>query len=118
MFTPGFAILAVAFGLELAALTAFGIWGASLGPTSVSRAALGVGVSLLGAVFWGLFVSPKAAISLLPPYQLSLKLAVFTAATTALLDTGHPVVGTIFGIVAVPVTLGLYFSNLGTAPLA
>lgn len=105
--TPGLAVLAAAFGLELAALTAFGLWGVSLGPALVSRVALGVGAPLLVAVFWGMFLSPKAAVSLSPPYRLSLKLAVFTAATTALFDAGHPVAGGVFGILAFTVTLRL-----------
>lgn len=60
------AVSIVAFGLELVALTAFGLWGVSLGPTPVSQVALGVGAPLLMAVFWGTFLSPKAAVPLSP----------------------------------------------------
>ena len=51
MLTPFSVMLAVAFGLELVALTAFGLWGVSLGQTLVSWAILGVGAPLLVAVF-------------------------------------------------------------------
>ena len=100
--------LTLAFGLELAALTSFGLWGASLGSTPASRVALGVGAPLLIAIFWGTFLSPKAAVPLSLPYQLSLKLTVFALATTALFATRRPVTGTILGSLAVLNLLSLH----------
>ena len=78
----------LAFGLELAALATFGVWGAQTGPN------LGVGAPLLVAVFWGAFLSPRAAFSLPPTLRGSLKLLVFAAAVGALaaqLERDRPV---------------------------
>lgn len=108
MLTPGLAVSATAFGLELVALTAFGLWGVSLGPILVSRVALGVGAPLLVAVFWGMFLSPKAAIPLAPPYRLSLKLAIFALATAALFVNRHPVAGVFFSSLVVLNVLWLH----------
>ncbi len=103
--------LTLAFGLELTALTAFGLWGVSTGSNPVSRATLGVGAPLLTAIFWGMFLSPKAAVPLSPPYRLSLKVAVFTLAAAALFATRHPVAGTIFSGLAVFNVASLHLSG-------
>ena len=89
--------LALAFGLELWALVAFGLWGVLLGPTPVSRVALGVGAPLLIAVFWGTFLSPKAARPLSPMGAPWAKLAVFALAAVALWVTGHTAQSVVFG---------------------
>ena len=80
----------LAFGLELAALTAFGVWGAQTGPNLGVRVLLGVGAPLLVAIFWGAFLSPRAAFWLPPTLRGSLKLLVFAAAVGAL-AAGRPV---------------------------
>lgn len=103
--------LTLALGLELTALTAFGLWGVSTGSNPVSRATLGVAVPLLMAVFWGVFLSPKAAVPLPLPYRLSLKVAVFTLAAAALFATRYPVAGTIFSSLAVFSVASLHLSG-------
>ena len=74
----------LAFGLELAALAAFGLWGVQTGPNLGVRALLGVGTPLMVAVFWGAFLSPRVAFWLPPTVRGSLKLLVFAAAVGAL----------------------------------
>jgi Protein of unknown function (DUF2568) len=54
--------LGVAFLLELAALAAFGYWGAQAGGGTLGKIALAVGAPLLVAVVWGLFLAPKAVL--------------------------------------------------------
>ena len=89
--------LVLAFGLELWALFAFGLWGVLLGPTPVSRVVLSVGAPLLMAVFWGTFLSLKAPLLLSPMGAMWAKLAVFALAAAALWVTGHTAQSFVFG---------------------
>lgn len=100
--------LTVAFGLELAALFAFGLWGIHFGQNALTQTLFGVGIPLLTAVFWGVFLSPKAVVRLSPPLQLALKLVVFALATAAFLATDHLASGAALGTLAAITTFGLY----------
>ena len=93
--------LAAAFGLELMALVAFGLWGAQLGQNALTQALFSIGTPLLVAIFWGVFLSPKAAVPLASPFQLVLKLVVFAFATAALVAAGYVVLSVAFGSLAV-----------------
>ena len=106
--------LSAAFGLELMALVAFGLWGVHFGQVFLTRLLFGGGAPLLIAVFWGMFLSPKAAVKLSPLLQLSLKLVVFALASASLFTTKHFAAGAVLGILGVVVTLGLY--TLRTSP--
>lgn len=88
--------LALAFGLELAALAVFGLWGVQTGPNLATRVLLGVGTPLLVATLWGWFLSPRAVFPLRPVLRWSLKLSIFGSAVGALLATHRPVLG--FGL--------------------
>jgi hypothetical protein len=50
----------VAFFVELAALALIGLWGYRAGGPVSAQALLGIGLSLLAAVLWGLFAAPRA----------------------------------------------------------
>src|SRR6188768_799962 len=67
--------LAVRFGLELAALAAMGYWGFRVGEGWVASVALGLGVPLIAALAWGIFVSPRATVPVSPPLHLALQVA-------------------------------------------
>ncbi|MDG0811461.1 YrdB family protein [Cohnella rhizosphaerae] len=54
------------------------------------RWTLGIGTPVLAAVFWGLFLSPKASVPLNGGLKLALELAVFGAASAALHAAGRP----------------------------
>jgi hypothetical protein len=56
--------LALRFLLELAALAALGYWGATVDADTAARVALGVGLPLAAALFWGMFVAPRARVVL------------------------------------------------------
>ena len=56
--------LALAFLLELCALAAFAWWGYQTGQGTLAKIALAVGAPLVVAVFWGLFVAPRAVFTL------------------------------------------------------
>ena len=103
--------LSAAFGLELVTLVAFGLWGVHFGQGFLTRFLLGGGAPLLVAVFWGTFLSPKAAVQLSLLFQAALKLVVFALAAAALIATGHLILGVAFGSLAVIVTFGLYSSR-------
>ena len=85
--------LLVRFLLELCALGALGYWGFASPENVIFRVILGLGAPLLAAIVWGLFVSPKAAISLDLPLRLLPEILVFGSAALALFATGHPVLG-------------------------
>jgi Protein of unknown function (DUF2568). len=56
--------LTVAFLLELAVVAAVGFWGFTLSTTLLLRIVVGIGVSVLMAVLWGLFAAPRANVPL------------------------------------------------------
>ena len=89
--------LGVAFLLELAALAAFGYWGAQAGGGTLGKIALAVGAPLLAAVVWGLFLAPRAVLQaptgeprLGAPWRLLMKVGVFGTAAVALYAAGQP----------------------------
>jgi Protein of unknown function (DUF2568) len=88
------------FLLELGALAALAYWGFTTG-SGASAWALGLGAPLAAAVFWGLFVAPKARYPVADTGRALLGLVVFVPATAALADAGAPVVAAVFGGLAV-----------------
>jgi hypothetical protein len=81
--------LALRFLLELAALAAFGYWGFVVGDDLRLKVLLGLGAPVLAAVLWGLFASPKAAVSLPGPAKLAFEIGWFGAAATGLAHAGR-----------------------------
>jgi Protein of unknown function (DUF2568) len=93
--------LALVFLLELCALAAFGYWGFKTGSSPFLKGLLGIGVPLLVAVFWGVFLSPKAVVALTKPLKTFLQLLVFALAAAALYSSGKPVLAFVFGLAVV-----------------
>lgn len=93
--------LAARFLLELAALTALAFWGFHLSTPTLWRVVAGVGAPLVAAVLWGVFASPKAAISLPGPAVIAVQVLVLGSAVVALALAGRPGLATAFGLVAV-----------------
>jgi hypothetical protein len=93
--------LALAFVLELCALAAFAWWGYQVGQGSLAKIALAIAAPLLVAVFWGLFVAPRAVFTLSTFWRSTLAMIIFAAATIALYATGQTALAWIFLIVAV-----------------
>lgn len=91
--------LALAFLLELWALVALGYWGFNTGQNGLSRALLGLLTPLVVAVFWGVFLAPKASVQLSEPSSLVLKLMVFGLAALALYASHQPALAWVFGLV-------------------
>lgn len=93
--------LALAFLLELCALAALGYWGFRIGDGALAKIALGLGAPLLMAVFWGIFLAPRAVVRLPTPLIVALKVIVFGVAALALAAAGSPVLAAIFAVVVV-----------------
>jgi hypothetical protein len=92
--------LALAFLLELCALVAFVWWGYQSGQGTLAKIALAVGAPLVVAVFWGLFVAPRAVFTLPPLWRSLLALLVFGAAAIALYVTGQQTLALVFAALA------------------
>jgi hypothetical protein len=82
--------LLLRFLLELCALTALGWWGAHTGSRTLTKIALATVVVLAAAVAWALIVAPNAPVDGGPLLRWAVELAVFGAATAALVAVGHP----------------------------
>jgi hypothetical protein len=93
--------LALAFVLELAALAAFAWWGYQTGDGALAKVGLAIGAPLLVAVFWGLFVAPRAVFPTAPAVKFALALVVFGVATLVLFATGQTALAWVFLIAAV-----------------
>jgi len=100
--------LGVRFLLELAALAAFGYWGATLRASGALRAVLAIVLPLAVAVVWGLFISPKARYSTGRPGQVGLGLIVFLVAALLLWQRGHVAVAATFAATAAASSALLY----------
>jgi hypothetical protein len=91
--------LALKFVLELAALAAFGYWGASVadGATAVLVA---IGLPVAVAVLWGTFAAPRARRRLPLRMRAPFELGVFALAALALWAAGSPTLALAFAAVA------------------
>jgi hypothetical protein len=92
--------LALRFLLELCALAALGFWGFQAGPNLLTKVAFGIGTPLLAAIFWGLFVAPRAVVLLPEPARHLLGLFVFACAAAGLVAAGRPGLAWAFALIA------------------
>jgi hypothetical protein len=109
--------LTLAFLVELAMLVAFGVWGAAVATSTVGRVALALGAPLAAAAIWFVWLAPRAPRRLLEPELTAMKLAMFGAATVALIVAGHVVLAIVFAVVAVVNTLLLRVLEDRSSPL-
>ncbi len=100
--------LAVAFLLELAMLAAFAYWGFHTGGTVLEKILRGIGVPLLVAVVWGMFMAPNSRRRLQGAAYLAVKVILFGLAVLALIVSGQLLIGLLFGAVFVLNTVLLY----------
>ncbi len=92
--------LAVKFILELAAIAAFALWGASLDGVLVS-VVVGVAAPTSMVVLWGLFAAPRSSRRLPTRARVPFELSVFALATAALLALGWIAIAIAFAAVVV-----------------
>jgi Protein of unknown function (DUF2568) len=100
--------LALAFLLELALLAAFGYWGFQSGGSTLVKILLGIGLPLLVALIWGIFMAPNSARRLQGGAYLALKAVLFGLAVAALMAAGRTTLGVLFAIVVVINTILLF----------
>lgn len=93
--------LAVRFLLELCMLAAIAFWGFKTQSSWLMKILLGIGLPLLVAVLWGMFLAPKAARPLHGASFLTLELILFTLGSLALFAAGKPTLGWIYIIVLI-----------------
>ena len=90
--------LLVRFLLELAMLAAVGYWGSQTGSGWVMKVILGIGLPILIAVIWGLFVAPKAAYPLHGAAHLALGFVLLGSGAVALFAGGRAGPGWVYMI--------------------
>ena len=76
--------LAIRFLLELAALGVFVHWGFRTGRTISSRVALGIGIPVVIAVIWALFVAPDSTVDTTGPIKFVIEVIIVAAAVAVL----------------------------------
>jgi hypothetical protein len=91
--------LALAFLLELCMLAALGYWGYTLDQGLAIRLAAGLGLPILAAVVWGVFMAPRAAIRLPSLPHFIVEVVIFGLAIAALYAAGRPRLALAFAIV-------------------
>ena len=91
----------IAFLLELAMLAALGYWGFYGDKSLLAKWILGIGLPVLTAVVWGMFLAPRAAQRLGNISGNLLSLILFLSAAVALFYTGHTLLAIIFAATAV-----------------
>ncbi|UVI33178.1 YrdB family protein [Paenibacillus spongiae] len=96
-----YANLGLRFIMELCALFAIGYWGFHTGSGYVVKIILGLGLPMLAAIIWGMFVSPKASIPTTGFIRLLLEIGVFGAGGIALYAEKHYKLALIYGIVMI-----------------
>ncbi len=90
--------LGIRFLLELCLLAALGYWGFHLDHSWLIRIAAGLGVPLLMAAAWGMFVAPKAANRLADPWRFGLEIGLFALGAGALYLAERPFLAAILFI--------------------
>ena len=76
--------LLVRFLLELCMLAAVGFWGFQAQSAWPMKILLGIGLPVLIAVLWGLFIAPKATYPLHGPSRLAVELILLGSGAVAL----------------------------------
>lgn len=92
--------LAIAFLLELCMLAAIGYWGYHIKAAHWLKITAAIGLPLLAAVIWGIFLAPKSVIVLDAGLKMGGKALLFAIAVLLLYNAGRTTLATWFAIVA------------------
>ncbi len=85
--------LGVRFLLELCMLAAVGYWGFKTNSAWWMKILFGIGLPVLIAVLWGMFLAPKATRPLSGVSFLALEMLLFASGALALFASGKPILG-------------------------
>jgi Protein of unknown function (DUF2568) len=88
-------VLLVRFLSEIGALVAFTVWGFS------EAGWFGVIPPITAGAIWGRWMAPRAATRLPDPRRLVAEIVFFAAAASAFADANAPLVGVVYGAVAI-----------------
>jgi hypothetical protein len=91
--------LAVRFLLELCMLAAVGYWGFKTHSVWWMKIVFGIGLPVLIAVLWGIFLAPKASHPLRGISFLALEMFLFASGALALFASGKSALGWVYTIV-------------------
>jgi hypothetical protein len=76
-------------------------WGFHTGKGLIARLGLGIGVPLVVAVIWGVFLAPRSGMRLTGIGYIILQVVIFGMAVAALYTTDHPKLAWAFAAIAV-----------------
>lgn len=96
----GFNLL-IRFLLELCLLAAVGYWGFKTHSGWAMKIVFGIGLPILIAVLWGLFIAPRAAYPLKGISYLAVELILLGSGAVALFASGKPNLGWIYTVILV-----------------
>ncbi len=91
----------IRFLLELSLLAALGYWGFSSQPTLLMKILLGIGLPIVVAFLWGLFVSPRAAIQVSASLHLILEITLMGLGSAALFLSHKPTLAWIYTVLVI-----------------
>lgn len=91
----------LSFFLELAMLASLGYWGFYGDKSTLAKWSLGIGLPILAAIIWGLFLAPRATYRLGNISGNLLSLILFLLAATLLYYTQHTLLAIIFASTAI-----------------
>jgi uncharacterized protein DUF2568 len=100
--------LGLRFVLELGALVALAWWGFHVGDSTVADLVLGLGLPLLAAIVWWLFVAPKARFPVPLRVRAPIEMAIFLSAVLAFWGVGQTGLAVAFAAAAAISELLLY----------
>jgi len=90
--------LLVRFLLELCMLAAVGYWGFKTQSGWSMKILFGIGLPVLIAVLWGMFIAPKAIRPLSGASYLILELILLASGSVAIFASGKPTLGWVYTI--------------------
>lgn len=93
--------LLVRFLLELCLLAAVGYWGFKTHSGWAMKIILGIGLPILIAVLWGLFIAPRATYPLRGTSYLLVELMLLGSGAIALFASGKPTLGWVYTIIVI-----------------
>jgi hypothetical protein len=93
--------LAVRFLLELCMLAAVAFWGFKTQSSWLMKILLGIGLPVLIATLWGMFLAPKATHPLNSASFLTLELILFSTGALALFASSKPTLGWIYTLTVI-----------------
>jgi hypothetical protein len=95
--------LGIRFLLEIGLLITLGYWGFQVEANLFAKILLGLGVPMVVALIWGMFVAPNAKNLLREPWRFWLEIILFSLGFAALYQTQLPQLAVIFFV--------LFFTN-------